>query len=425
MRKNHFIIFGLLLTVAYLTPVRSESDQEDNVENVEEKSDVNPLESKKGDELLEDKNDEAIHAVTESRVERSSEGASDHSIATAEVKTAKENQHVEIDIDENSRRSSSDNTNRKSSGFKIDSEKSDLNLNRDDDVASERSLTNNEDEFEEYSIDDMEKTGKDDELSEKNDAEIEEIEGRSVDEKLPIDSSRSVSLEAQDAILDHKARTAQKFDDVEPSVDSSIEANDNIKVLGSRRSFSGDPSPDSLVNLGRTGDIFNENFFPNNQNPLQFQKITSSETIMPKGFFSPPPIPIKFNNFGTPNNPQKPYDPFTSSESKPLDEFNFNPFSNSYPYAYNLKPIATTTPKPIEISSFRKNPSEFFPKFPPPPSINSSPKVNILGDNFQPFYPVTVRPLETRLLFPSFGVQRINRFPNVPYFYRPKCSTCA
>ncbi|XP_013178471.1 PREDICTED: uncharacterized protein LOC106125717 [Papilio xuthus] len=414
MCKNHFIIFGLLLTITYLTPIRSESDQEDNVENIEEKSDVNPLESKKGDELLEDKNDETITEVTESRVERSSEDASDR-IPTAEIKTANEDQ-LETNLDESSRRSV-DESNSKSD-FK-DSEKSDLNLNTED--ASERSLTN-EDELDEYLIDDMEKTGQEDELADKNDAEIKEIQGKSAD-NVPIDNSRSLSHEAQDTILDHKARTAQ-IDD-EPSADSSLNVNDDIKVLGSRRSFSGDPSSDGLVNLGRTGNIFNDNLLPNNVNPLQFTKIASSETIMPNGFYNPPPMPIKFNDFASQNKPQKPYDPFTSSESKPFDEFNFNPFSNSYPYAYNPKPIATTTPKPIEVNNFRKNPSDFFPKFPPPPSINANPKVNILGDNFQPFYPGTIRPLEARLSFPRFGVPRLNQFPNIPYFYRPKCSTCA
>lgn len=142
---------------------------------------------------------------------------------------------------------------------------------------------------------------------------------------------------------------------------------------------------------------------------------------MPTGFFNP--TPIKFNDFS--QKPQKPYDPFTSSESKPIEEFNFNPFSNSYPYAYKPKPIATTTPKPIEFNSFRKNPSELFPKFPPPPSITRNPTVNILEDNFQSLYPVTIRPIETRLSYPNFGVPRLNRYLNVPYFYRPKCNTCA
>lgn len=203
--------------------ILQESDKEDNVENVDVKSDDNPLETKKGNELLGDKNDENVHEVTESRVERSSEGASDHVTANADIKTAIDNQEVDGNLDENTRRSSSDDVNRKSS------EKTELNT---DDVDSERISNINDDEFDEYSIDDMEKSGNDGEVIDKIGADKDEIQGKAIDDNSPVDSSRVGSHEAQDTILDQKARTSQKFDDVEPAVDSSFEVNDNIKLLG-------------------------------------------------------------------------------------------------------------------------------------------------------------------------------------------------
>lgn len=191
-------------------------------------------------------------------------------------------------------------------------------------------------------------------------------------------------------------------------------------VSGSRRSYSvGSSSP---VTTGRSGQLFDDVPLPNY---VMLNKIINQGIPRPNEYVNAPKSTSAEHKS---QNRLDYFDPITSSEFKPLEEFISNAFSNAYPYA--SQPFTTTTERPVESNRYHE--IGLLPKITQPLENLKRPIAKYIGENFNtsPPFPISYfgsKPQEQNVQFPNFNSYktRFNQYPSQPAYYYKKCAYCS
>ncbi|CAG4996290.1 unnamed protein product [Parnassius apollo] len=422
----------------------SSSNESNHDESVGEKTDstsrlgneeehVLPLEEKTQDEILN---------INEAKSVQQSFEISTQSVNSGEFKTAEENDSTITDrltalpSDEN-RRSNKVSTNEDKSSL--------INDKNNDEISNERSITKMDDEelnadspvTDKYLIPDIidENTKSDDEPSSKNlNIEMKVTNEKSSEDRTDVlpDTRRSMTYDTQEALLDNKARIAgnsqENMKDPGTAVNSGLGVINTARPFGSsQRSHFGEfASPFAVATLSRPGPILSTTSVPlPNPNALlsELTRVKSQKLKPLNGYLRHTATAL--TNFNQQNPTQKSYDAFTSSEFKPLEEFNSNPFANAYPYAYNPT-TTTTTLNPLEPEFSRSHvPTDTFSKFHPISENYGNPLIGYVADNLQSFDHVAFKSHETFIppYIPNIHIHK--PISHHPFFYHKKCFSCS